>query len=208
MGSRWVGTELLVVISAPSGGGKSTVIARLRQRHPEFMYSVSVTTRPRRKGERQNKHYGFVTMPEFERMRKKDELIEWARVHDHFYGTPRRNVVKARRAKRVMLFDVDVQGAASVRRAFPDVVSIFLLPPSWAILRQRLSSRHSESPAQLRLRLRTARRELARSSEYQYWVTNDRLERCVADCESIIRAEILRRGRRKAPVQSTRVSRG
>jgi len=182
-----------VVISSPSGGGKSTVIRRLRQRHPEFFYSVSVTTRAMRAGEKQGQHYDFVTPVTFERLVRNDQFVEWARVHSDYYGTPRKNIERARRARRVLLFDIDVQGAESLRAAEPSVVSIFLQPPSWTVLRDRLQGRGSETIQQQRLRLRTARLELSRRSEYDYWVTNDDLATCVADCEAIIRAEMLRR---------------
>ncbi len=189
---RWIGIPLLVVISSPSGGGKSTVIRRLRERHPEFLYSLSVTTRAKRKGERQGQHYDYVTDVTFEKLIKQKQFVEWARVHTDYYGTPKKNIVRARRMKRVLLFDIDVQGAATLRAGEPSVVSIFLMPPSWAVLRDRLVGRGSETAEQQRQRLRTARQELARRTEYDYWVTNDDLVTCVADCEAIIRAEMLR----------------
>jgi guanylate kinase len=192
--SRWTGVPLLVVISSPSGGGKSTVIRRLRQLHPEFLYSLSVTTRAKRPGEKQGQHYDYVTPAAFERLIGKGQFAEWARVHNDYYGTPRKNITRARRARQVLLFDIDVQGAASLRKSEPSVVSIFLLPPSWAVLRDRLKRRDSETAGQQRQRLRTARQELSRRFEYDYWVTNDDLAGCVSDCEAIIRAEMLRRG--------------
>jgi len=195
MRTRWVGTGLLVVISAPSGGGKTTVIRALRKRRPEFWYSISVTTRARRRGERSGVHYKFVSPEEFAAIRRVGALVEWARVHDHYYGTQRTDLERARRAGRVLLFDIDVQGAAALRRSEPDVVSIFLLPPSFAVLRQRLIQRHSEGTRERAKRLETARQELERCSEYEYLVTNDSLSICVSDCESIIRAELLRRER-------------
>lgn len=196
MKGRWIGKTLLIVISSPSGGGKSTIIKMLRQRHPEFLYSVSTTTRDPRRGERNRIHYTFVANPEFERLIRSKQLVEWARVHDHYYGTPRVNVARARRLRRVMLFDLDVQGAATVRREIPDVVTIFLLPPSWEVLRKRLEGRHSESPSQRRRRLRTAREEMKRRNEYDYWVVNRNRQTCVSECEAIIRAELLRATRR------------
>ncbi|MEW5701858.1 MAG: guanylate kinase [Candidatus Zixiibacteriota bacterium] len=200
MKSRWIGTGLLVVISAPSGGGKTTVIRALRHRRPEFWYSVSVTTRPRRRGERDGVHYHFITPAQFAALRSRRALVEWARVHDHHYGTPRANLERARRAGRVLLFDIDVQGAASLRRSDPDMVSIFLRPPSFAELRRRLLGRRSEGTGERARRLVTARRELARADEYDYIVTNEHVPQCVSDCEAIIRAELLRRERRKSLV--------
>jgi guanylate kinase len=192
MASRWTGTGLVVVISSPSGGGKSTVIRELRKRHKEFLFSVSATTRARRRGERNGTHYRFLTQSEFKQMRTSKKLAEWASVHDQFYGTPKANLQEAYRKRRVMLCDLDVQGAASLRRSDRSVVTIFLKPPSWDVLRKRLTGRGSESAAQLRRRLQTARLEMKRVTDYEFVVTNDRLEQCVSDCESIIRAEILR----------------
>ncbi|HEX9750212.1 MAG TPA: guanylate kinase [candidate division Zixibacteria bacterium] len=196
MPKRWTGTPLLVIISSPSGGGKSTVIRRLRTRHPEFLYSVSVTTRPRRRRERAGVHYRFVSEAAFAAMRQGRRLVEWASVHDCFYGTPTANIRRAKRLKRVMLFDLDVQGAARLKDSVAHVVTLFLRPPSWAVLRRRLVGRGSDSAARVRRRLQTARAELRRTKEYDYVVTNNRLDSCVSDCESIIRAELLRQSPR------------
>lgn len=191
----WTGTGLLVVISAPSGGGKTTVINALRRKHPEFLYSISVTTRSKRPGERSGVHYYFASADEFERMKDAGKLVEWATVHGQSYGTPKSNIDRAIRQKRIMLFDIDVQGAASLRSAIPGMVSIFLLPTSLAALNRRLRGRRSDDKAAIARRLETAKTELARAAEYQYLVTNDDLDECVKDCESIIRAEMLRRER-------------
>lgn len=192
MNRRWTGKGLLVIISSPSGGGKSTVIRALRRRHPEALYSVSTTTREKRHGERNGIHYTFVGPEQFKRMIKSKQFVEWARVHDQFYGTPKANILRARRLRRVMLFDLDVQGASTMRKSVPSVVTIFLLPPSWEVLKRRLQGRRSETIAQQRRRLRTAREELRRKGEYEYWVTNDKLATSIADCETIIHAELLK----------------
>ncbi|MBI5866728.1 MAG: guanylate kinase [candidate division Zixibacteria bacterium] len=190
------GRGLLVIISSPSGGGKSTVIRKLRQKHPEYLYSISTTTRGKRAGERNGTHYNFVTTAQFQRLVKSGRLVEWASVHDQFYGTPKANIARANRLKRVMLFDLDVQGAATMRKNVPSVVTIFIMPPSWEVLKKRLEGRRSETIAQRRRRLRTAREELRRKHEYEYWVVNDHLEQCVEDCAVIIRAESLKSDRR------------
>ena len=168
------------------------MIRALRSRHPEFLYSISVTTRGKRRGERSGTHYTFVSSDRFKRLIKAGQLVEWASVHDQSYGTPKANIVRARRLRRVMLFDLDVQGAAAMRKSVPSVVTIFLAPPSWEILKKRLEGRHSETEAQRRRRLRTAREELRRQPEYEYRVINDNLVNCVSDCEAIIRAELLK----------------
>ncbi len=192
---RWTGTGLLVVISAPSGGGKTTVINALRRRHPDFLYSISVTTRGKRPGERSGVHYSFAASDEFERLKKEDKLVEWAVVHGQSYGTPRSNIERAMKQNRIMLFDLDVQGAASLSAAVPQIVSIFLLPTSMTALVHRLKGRRSDDKAAIARRIETARVELARAGEYQYLVTNGDLSDCVEDCESIIRAELLKRER-------------
>lgn len=199
---KWKGTGLLVVISAPSGGGKTTVIGALRRRHPEFLYSISVTTRKKRQGERSGVHYYFASPDEFERLKQESRLIEWATVHGQSYGTPRTNIDRTMRQKRVMLFDLDVQGAASLRAVMPEVVSIFLLPTSMTALIRRLKGRRTDDRAMIERRLETARAELERAGEYQYLVTNDDLSDCVEDCESIIRAELLRRERHQLAAPS------
>jgi guanylate kinase len=128
---------------------------------------------------------------------RANQLLEWAKVHDDYYGTPKKNVDEARRQKRVLLFDIDVQGAAQLRKRVSDIVSIFLLPPSLAELKRRLTGRGSETPARRRKRLETARRELKRVKEYDYWITNDQLPDCVTDCEAVIRAELMVGDRRR-----------
>ena len=132
---------------------------------------------------------------EIQKMKDAGKLVEWATVHGQSYGTPKSNIDRAMRQKRIMLFDIDVQGAASLRSAIPGMVSIFLLPTSLAALNRRLRGRRSDDKAAIARRLETAKTELARAAEYQYLVTNDDLDDCVKDCESIIRAEILRRER-------------
>ncbi len=168
------------------------MIRKLRQKHPEYLYSLSTTTRGKRAGERNGTHYNFVTPMQFQRLIRSGRLVEWASVHDQFYGTPKANIARANRLKRVMLFDLDVQGAATMRKSVPSVVTIFIMPPSWEVLKKRLEGRRSETIAQRRRRLRTAREELRRKREYEYWVVNDRLEQCVEDCAAIIRAECLK----------------
>jgi guanylate kinase len=183
---------LLVVLSSPSGGGKTVICRHLLRRDPEFMYSVSVTTRPPRVGEVDGKHYHFVTAAQFQRLIAANRLAEYATVHGHMYGTPQKNIKEAIAQRRVILFDLDVVGGLSLKRQYQEAVLVFLVPPSWEVLKSRLAARKTESAADLRRRLARSRRELPFWRYYDYVVTNDRLTDSVAACLAIIRAERLR----------------
>ena len=186
----------LLIISAPSGTGKSTVCRELRGRDASLRYSVSCTTRPPRPGEDDGSHYHFVSPSDFKELRRKDALLEWAVVHGAHYGTPRRFVEERIRAGEVVLADIDVQGAAQLRRKLRGgAVSVFLLPPSWKLLEARLRRRRDTDEATIRRRLRNARSEMRRAGEYEYWVVNDRLPEAVSRIESIITAESLKASR-------------
>jgi len=199
---------LLVVLSSPSGGGKTTICRHLRRRDPNFMYSISVTTRPPRRGEKDGVHYRFVSQARFQRMIAAGRLAEYATVHGYLYGTPKKNIAEATTGKRVILFDLDVVGGLALKRQYREAVLIFLIPPSWEVLKSRLVGRGSEPPAMVRRRLARARRELPFWRSYDYVVANDRLSGSVADCLAIIRAERLRsvraprsRGRQTVPLE-------
>ncbi len=183
---------LLVVLSAPSGGGKTTICRRLLRKDPDYAYSVSLTTREPRRGEKDGKHYKFVTRRQMQQMIKSDRLAEYATVHGEMYGTPKKNIREAARRKQVLLFDLDVVGGLALKRQYPDAVLIFLVPPSWEVLKARLAGRKSDPPGEMRRRLIRARREIPYWRSYDYTVTNDRLVDSVADCQAIIRAERLR----------------
>lgn len=183
---------LLVVLSAPSGGGKTTICRRLLRKDDDYAYSVSMTTREPRRGEQDGVHYSFVTPRRMQQMVKSDRLAEYATVHGEMYGTPIKNIREAARHKQVLLFDLDVVGGLALKRQYPDAVLIFLVPPSWEVLKARLAGRKSDPPAEVRRRLIRARREIPYWRSYDYTVTNDRLADAVADCQAIIRAERLR----------------
>jgi guanylate kinase len=173
--------------------GKTTVCRRLLDRDPALRYSVSCTTRPPRPGEADGRHYFFVSAGEFERRARGGGLLEWALVHGHRYGTPKAFVKERLAAGEVVLAPIDVQGAAAVRRSGVDSVGVFLLPPSWESLRQRLG-RRGDAAGSVEERLRNARAEMGAAGRYEYWVVNDRLPRAVAQIEAIIAAE-----RQRAP---------
>ena len=179
----------LLVLSGPSGAGKGTLVDRLIQERPECVFSISATTRPRRPSEVDGVQYEFVTRQEFERRRADGQFLEWAEVHGHHYATPTRPVDEGVAAGRIVVLDVDVQGGASVRRARPDAVSVFVYPPSLDALRGRLLKRATETPETVEHRLGNAPGELAQYPEYQYLVMNDDLESAVRRLVAIVDAE-------------------
>lgn len=182
----------LLVLSGPSGAGKGTLVERLVAARPQCLFSISATTRPRRANERDGVQYEFVTREEFERRRSAGLFLEWAEVHDHLYATPSRFVDDNVRDGRIVVLDVDVQGGASVRRARPDAVSVFVHPPSVDALRERLLKRHTDPPEVVELRLRNAPGEMAQYREYDYLVMNDDLEQAVSRLVAIVDAELAR----------------
>jgi guanylate kinase len=184
------------VISSPSGGGKTTLVARLRRRIPRLVRSVSVTTRRPRGGERLGRDYWFVSVPEFRRLVRSGQLLEWARVHGAYYATPKRPVLEAIRRGRNVVLSIDVQGARQVRRALGRrAVLVFLVPPSIDDLRRRLIRRRTDTQSAIRRRRAAARRELACAAWYDHRVVNDRLERAIAEVKAIITASRNERGR-------------
>lgn len=185
----------LFVLSAPSGGGKTTLIRRLVRTVPGLVRSVSVTTRRKRPEERDGRDYEFVSLEAFRRLRRAGQLLEWARVHGAFYGTPQPRVRDALRRGKDVVLSLDVQGARQIRRVMGRrAVLIFLLPPSMEQLRRRLMARRTDSQTAIRRRLAAARREIACARRYDYTIVNDRLGRTVAQARAIITSS--RRNRR------------
>lgn len=188
---------LMLVLSSPSGAGKSTIARNLLRDDPHISLSVSVTTRARRGSEIDGKDYHFISKRDFEIMRDNGGLLEWAEVHGNYYGTPYEPVQKAMDEGRDMLFDIDWQGALQMfEAARADIVSIFILPPSMEELRNRLIRRAEDAEDVINRRLDNARVEMQHWNEYQYPLINDDLDICFADVKSILRAERLRRDRR------------
>lgn len=192
---------ILFVVSSPSGGGKGTLIYRVLNSVPGVGYSVSYTTRAPRTGEVDGVDYFFVSPDRFAELAAADEFLEWARVHDNLYGTSRAQVVREISERRDIILEVDVQGAASVRQLLGDSVSIFIVPPSFAVLRQRLLARGTDSPVELELRLRNAPLELLQYVKFDYVIVNDELARAAAQLASIIYAERARRKRQEQEVR-------
>jgi guanylate kinase len=188
---------LMLVLSSPSGAGKSTIARDLLSEDKGFELSISYTTRQKRGSEIEGVHYHFVSQREFERLRDGDALLEWAEVHGNYYATPREPAELAMSEGRDMLFDIDWQGADQLREKMPaDVVSIFILPPSMAELRSRLMRRAEDQERVIEQRLKNARAEIKEWSKYDYVVVNDDLERAFHAVQCIVAAERLRRDRR------------
>ena len=188
---------ILFVISSPSGGGKGTLIRRILTHLPRLGYSVSWTTRAPRQGETNGRDYHFVTPAEFDAARERGEFLEWAIVHGHLYGTSLKVVERELAAGRDIVLEIDVQGAATVRRTGIEAVSVFILPPSFEILRRRLVGRQSENSENLALRLRNSRGEVEHYRDFDYLVLNDDVERAATQLAAIVYAERARRTRQE-----------
>ena len=188
--------SLLIVLSSPSGAGKSTIARMLVDADPNTTISISATTRPPRPTEREGVHYHFVDDAEFDRMIERNEFIEWAPVFGYRYGTPAAPIKVAMKAARDMIFDVDWQGRQQIQSKMgEDMVQIFLLPPSMAELERRLRSRRTDSPEVISRRMAMARSEIEHWAEYEYVLINERTEECLEQVQAILRAERLKRWR-------------
>ena len=188
---------IMLVISSPSGTGKSTIARNLLSKNDNLKMSVSVTTRERRGSEIDGTHYHFISEREFERLKETDAMLEWAAVHGNFYGTPRDPVENSMAAGEDMLFDIDYQGGLQLmEKARTDVVSIFLLPPSMAELKSRLDRRAEDDPETIAKRLKNAKEEIPHWRDYDYVVVNEDLDDAFQKVQSILNAERLRKDRR------------
>jgi guanylate kinase len=178
----------LVVLAGPSGVGKSTVVRELRARYPELWFSVSATTREQRPGEQEGVDYHFVTAAEFDRMIAEHELLEWANIHrgTHRSGTPRGPIEARLAAGQPALVEVDLQGARELRRTMPEAYLVFLCPPSWDALVERLTGRGTESPEIVERRLRTAKEELAAQDEFDAVVVNTDVHAAAAELLTLV----------------------
>ncbi|MBX3568175.1 MAG: guanylate kinase [Rhizobiaceae bacterium] len=186
----------MLVLSSPSGAGKSTIARNLLESDHALGLSVSVTTRARRGSEIEGVHYRFVSRREFERLRDDDALLEWAEVHGNFYATPREPVEAAMSEGRDMLFDIDWQGALQLKEKMrADIVSIFILPPSMAELKRRLKRRAEDADDVIERRLENARVEIEHWRDYDYVVVNRDLDAAFTEVKAIVTAERLRRDR-------------
>lgn len=194
---------ILLVVSAPSGGGKTTLVKSAMAAEPSLQLSVSCTTRKPRDGEVDGVDYRFVSQQNFREFLEDGEFVEWAEVFDHAYATPRTPLDAAIGEGRDILLDVDIQGARSLRKAYPkDAVGIFVMPPSASVLENRLRARGTDDEAQIARRLARVREEVSAAREvgvYDYLIVNDDRDKAAADLLSIIRAERCRQGRLAPP---------
>lgn len=192
---------LVFIISAPSGSGKSTLVRMLLDAVDHVDFSISFTTRPPRKGEMDGESYHFVSREEFLAMRDSGQMLEWAEVFGHFYGTPRSILDQARGRGHDLVLDIDVQGAGQLKERLPEAVTVFILPPSRAELEKRLRVRSLDEDAVIRRRLRDASREIANYAAYDYLLVNDQLDRAAEKLKGIFLAERCRRQRAEAVIQ-------
>ena len=188
---------VLVVVSAPSGCGKDTIIAEVLKKTDDAYLSVSMTTRPMRPGEEEGVNYYFVTQPEFEEKIDQGEMLEYARYGSNYYGTPAGPVREMLEEGKTVILIIEVQGAGNVKRLFPDACNIFIIPPSFQVLESRLRGRGTDDDKSIIKRLEIAKDEFARAPEFDYIVENDVLEEAVEDIITIIKAEKLKTNKMK-----------
>lgn len=179
----------LVVLSSPSGGGKTTICRKILNRHKDYLYSTSATTRRKRKNEKEGRDYFFLSENQFNQIRKKRGFVEWAKVHGEYYGTLKKFVDKAKEEGKTALFVLDVQGGMAIKKKYPESVLIFLLPPSLEELKKRLIRRGTDRADEIEKRLKIALKEMRFWSKYDYVVINKNLEETVKLVEKIIEAE-------------------
>jgi guanylate kinase len=185
-------TPFLLVLSAPSGGGKTSIAKRLMQARNDLGYSVSATTRPIRQGERDGADYHFVTRTDFDRRQKNDEFLEWATYAGELYGTLKSEIDRIFAKGQNAILDVEIEGARQIRRKMPNALLLFVVPPSADELLRRLTGRKTEDPAVLRQRVMRAADELAAIGEYDYLVVNENLDDAVSQVAAILDAESCR----------------
>ena len=192
---------IVFVISAPSGSGKSTLVERLLKSVPGLLFSISYTTRPPRPNERNGKDYNFINRQDFEERILRGEFLEHAEVFGNYYGTSRLALDSAARQNKDLVLDIDVQGARQLKRALPEASTIFVLPPSRAVLEQRLRTRSQDSDEVIERRLRGAAEEVRNYTQYDYVLINTNLDESAAELEAIVRTERLRRVRMEEAIR-------
>ena len=186
-----MGSGKLIVIAAPSGCGKTTIAKAILKKYPAMLFSVSATTRPMRDGEINGKDYFFLTKVEFEERIRIGDLVEWEQIYGNYYGTLKSEINRALEQNHVMLFDVDVKGALSIRRHFPfESVLLFIRPPNFEVLKKRLENRNTENPEMLRRRLERVPMELEQGWQFDFQIVNDDLEKAINEVDEIVQTNI------------------
>ena len=194
--------NISVVISAPSGAGKSTIIDALLMDDERFEFSVSTTTRARRGGEVEGENYNYITEERFRKMIENNEFLEWALVHQNYYGTTKKEIDRIQATGKIPIFDVDIQGTMQLKQNLSSGVFIFIVPPSFSELEKRLTQRKTDSPEQISIRLEKARQELKKYDLYDYLVVNDILDSAVGKIKSIVTAELCKKNKLKDYMES------
>lgn len=192
----------LIIVSAPSGAGKTTLVEKMLSRLDGIRHSVSMTSRSPRKGEEDGRHYRFVSAQAFHEMIEQGEFLEWARVHENLYGTPKRIVQETLAAGLDIVLEIDIQGARAAKNLFADAVSIFIMPPSRAMLIERLRTRGANEAKDLELRIENAKHELEGYRSFDYVIINDDLERATEELIAIIRAKRCEREERSSTAEA------
>ncbi len=178
----------LIVISAPSGTGKTSIIKEILNKYSDkILFSISVTTRPRRTNEVDGVDYYFVQEEEFKRMIENDEFIEWEKIYDYYYGTPKSEIERAKKEGKHILFELDVNGSLKLKKLYPDAITIFIVPPGLEELENRLRKRNTETPETFQKRIERAKMELGMSKHFDFEVKNYNLDEAIQDVEKIIR---------------------
>ncbi|MFH1878397.1 MAG: guanylate kinase [Candidatus Omnitrophota bacterium] len=180
---------MLIIVSAPSGSGKTTIVNKIQGKMTDLRRSVSYTTRPPREGETQGEDYLFISKDAFEIKIKKGDFVEWERIFDNYYGTAKEQIEKALLSGEDIILSIDVKGARAVRKEFPNSISVFVMPPSIEELASRLRKRNTEGEKQLALRLDESKKEIEAADEFDYMIINDDLDRAVDEMKEIISME-------------------
>lgn len=180
---------LLVVISSPSGAGKTTICQRILKKNLEYLYSISYTTRNKRKNEKEGKDYHFLTFKKFKEKIKRKELVEWAKVYGNYYGTSKKIIHRAQKEGKVLIMVLDIQGGMAIKRKYPESVLIFILPPNMKELERRLRKRATDKGMELKKRMDNALKEISFLPHYDYVVVNKNLHDTIKIVDQIINAE-------------------
>jgi len=193
-----------IIVSSPSGGGKTTVVDKILKKNKTIARVVTATTRAPRTGEKDGRDYHFWTEKKFLTAVKKGQMLEWAKVHAHYYGIPKSSVNTLLKKGICPVLVIDVQGAKTVLSKYPNAATIFIIPPSLAVLRKRIEARNDHTQ-DIELRLKTAKKEMKQISRYQYVILNDELETAVSDTAAIIRAEQLKTPRHTETLKKSKI---